>query len=116
MTVNVLKIGATQDVFHKAGVKRVSRNALEVLGQGISEAIDVIAGDVATAYPGRLVESHHVVNVSRVKGGYAIVLVLPDSDDISLDDLVAGEPMDEHTSFEEEAAEGMRAIQKMDGD
>ena len=88
----LLKVGQVRELFHKAGVKRISPRALEDIDRGLQMALVEMAGDIVTIYPGRIIEAADVQRLSEVKS-YELKPLAVDEDDISLEDLVAEEPL-----------------------
>ena len=102
--MSVLKRGNVKDIFHNAGVKRVSGTAISLLDAAVERLVIDIADNCKVAYPDTLIESIYIVRISDARDGWSLILdeaMIPDiilqqlMKDVPLPDDLDEEPQEE---------------------
>ena len=92
----ILKKSVVRDIFHSAGIKRLSQSAIESLDEAVERVVRAMAGDAAVVYEGRLVGSRELARLSTIKEkDYVVVVSIIESEEKSLEEIVEEEPLDE---------------------
>lgn len=63
----ITKKGRLIEIFHDAGVQRVSHRVLDVIDEAVEEVVKMLAHDVALVYPETFVETNELIRVASIK-------------------------------------------------
>ena len=100
--MSLLKRGRIKEIFHDAGIKRVSPNVILQLDAIIERTVEQIAEAAAHAYPDQLLDGGLLQRLSLSHGGWTLTLDKAVIDEKTLDELVAEEQLPDDLDDEEE--------------
>ena len=93
--MSVLKRKRVREILHDEGILRISHGAVEALDEAVESLVRKVGRDVATAYPGKELESDLVVRLGSINGGWCVRVKRRDEEKEveDLDELVKAVPL-----------------------
>lgn len=91
--MGVLKIGKVKELFHDAGIRRISQRTLEVLDAEITELIKTLARDVNLAYPDKLVIVDVLERVTSLSDKYVLKISGRELGEVDMRKIIEEEPL-----------------------
>ena len=104
-SMSILKRGRIKELFHAAGIKRVSPNVILQIDDAVEKMVEQIAKSAVQAYPDQLLDGGLLQRLCIVHSGWKLSFGTVIDDDMTLDELVEAEQLpefdDDSSSVEE---------------